>query len=112
MIAPNRKISDIEPSAPARGAHPAGGCLEFASCLARKHAISGDILAGAGSADRSAATKRLRDLWELTDLSADIFADEVAGFFGLRRLNLPQLLAASPLAARFSRRFLHETAVF
>jgi hypothetical protein len=54
----------------------------------------------------------LRDLWELTDLSAEAFADEVAGFFGFPRLNLPQLLAASPLAARFSRRFLREMTVF
>jgi general secretion pathway protein E len=110
MIAPKRKISDIA-SAPARPTNPAGGWLEFVSSLARKGAISGDLLAKAGS-DQSATAKRLRDLWELTDLSAEAFADEVAGFFGLPRLNLPQLLAASPLAARFSRRFLREMTVF
>jgi len=54
----------------------------------------------------------LRKLWELTDLSASDFADEVAQFHGLKRLGLPQLIAASALTGRFSRRFLRETMVF
>jgi general secretion pathway protein E len=56
--------------------------------------------------------KTLRDLWEMTDLSANDFADEVARFYRLPRVTLPQLLAAPSLAARFSRRFLRETLVF
>jgi len=40
------------------------------------------------------------------------FADEVAHFYGLKRLTLPQLVAATSLAARFSPRFLRDTAVF
>jgi general secretion pathway protein E len=54
----------------------------------------------------------LRVLWEQTDLSANSFADEVASYWGLSRLQLPQLLDAPTLVGRFSRRFLRETAVF
>ena len=38
---------------------------------------------------------------ELTDLSANDFADEVARFYGLRRLNLLELLAATAVVQRF-----------
>jgi general secretion pathway protein E len=63
------------------------------------------------SGDRG-GDKTLRDLWEMTDLSANDFADEVARFYRLPRVTLPQLLAAPSLAGRFSRRFLRETLVF
>ncbi|MCC7348098.1 MAG: type II/IV secretion system protein, partial [Variibacter sp.] len=56
--------------------------------------------------------KALERLWELTELSAQDFADEVAHFFGLRRVGLGELLAATSLAERFSHRFLKEAAVF
>jgi general secretion pathway protein E len=48
----------------------------------------------------------------LTDLSANDFADEVARFYGLGRVGLPELIAASPVTSAFSRRFLRETTVF
>jgi general secretion pathway protein E len=51
-------------------------------------------------------------MWELTDLSANDFADEVSGFFRLPRLSLPELMAVSPAIAGFSGRFLRETTVF
>jgi general secretion pathway protein E len=54
----------------------------------------------------------LRRMWESTDLSANDFADEVATFYGLPRLTLPQLIEARSLAARFTHRFLRESAVF
>ncbi len=54
----------------------------------------------------------LRRLWEATDLSANRFADEVAHFYGMARISLPDLVAAKALTDRFSPRFLHETAVF
>jgi len=63
------------------------------------------------SGDRG-GDKTLRDLWEMTDLSANDFADEVARFYRLPRVTLPQLLAVPSLAGRFSRRFLRETLVF
>ena len=51
-------------------------------------------------------------MWEASDLSANEFADEVAAFYGLPRLTLPELLAARSLSARFTHRFLREAAVF
>src|SRR5262249_6397312 len=45
-------------------------------------------------------------------LSASEFADEIARFYNLPRASLPQMLAATSLAGRISRRFLRETAVF
>lgn len=100
------------PSTPARAIIPAGQALEFMGHLARKHSITGDLLSSFASAGRPGKEKRLRDLWELTDLSAGEFADEIAHFYKLPRLDLPQLLAASSLAGAFSHRFLRETAVF
>jgi len=80
--------------------------------LARKHAITGNLLAKFASAGRPGKEKKLRDLWELTDLPANEFADEVAHFYKLPRLDLPQLLAASSLAGPFSHRFLREMTAF
>lgn len=54
----------------------------------------------------------LRSIWESSDLSADEFADEIAGFFKYPRIQLPDLLAASTLADRFSARFLRESMMF
>jgi len=51
-------------------------------------------------------------LWELTDLSASEFADEVARFSGLDRVTLQDMLSAPPLGALFSQRFLREMMVF
>jgi general secretion pathway protein E len=77
--------------------------------LARKSAITGDLLAKFTSAG---GEKKLRDLWEVTELPAEEFAEEVARFFNLPRLNLPQLLGATSLAGSFTPRFLREMAVF
>jgi general secretion pathway protein E len=54
----------------------------------------------------------LRKIWESTELTANDFADEVAGFFRLARVSLPQLLAATALVKHFSPRFLREMMVF
>ena len=51
-------------------------------------------------------------MWESTDLSAGDFADEIADFYGLPRVGLPQLMAASGIVARFSRSFLREMSAF
>jgi general secretion pathway protein E len=56
--------------------------------------------------------RTLRSLWESTELSVSSFADEVACFWGVPRLSLPQLLGSTSLVGRFSRRFLWETTVF
>ncbi|MBV8849657.1 MAG: type II/IV secretion system protein [Methylobacteriaceae bacterium] len=54
----------------------------------------------------------MRRLWEASELSAADFAEEVARFYELRRLTLPELIAATPLTGRFSPRFLREMALF
>lgn len=79
---------------------------EFAKHLAKKNYLLPDAQASA------AAERSLRKLWELTELTASGFADEVAQFYGLRRLALPQLVAMPSLADRFSPRFLRDSSVF
>ncbi len=88
------------------------GRLDFAGYLVRKAVITGNLLAKTGSVDKTPAPIKLRDLWELSDLSANDFADEVAHFYKLPRLGLQQLLTASSLAPKFSARFLREMAIF
>jgi general secretion pathway protein E len=91
---------------------PAGQSLEFMSYLARKHSITGDLLLESNPSGPPGKEKTLRYLWELTDLPASDFADEVAFFYKLPRLDLPQLLSASSLANLFSVRFLREMSIF
>jgi len=69
-------------------------------------AAAGDA-AGPGGVDH-----RQAKLWELADLSANEFAEEAAQFHGLERVTLQDMMAAQPLAASFSARFLRETFVF
>ncbi len=85
---------------------------DFTKYLLNKNSITGDVSSKLNLADGHGKDGKLRDLWELTDLSANDFADEVARFYRLPRVTLPALMAAASLAARFSRRFLRETAVF
>lgn len=54
----------------------------------------------------------LRKLWEMSELSASEFADEVALFFELPRVTLQDMMAAESRVQQFSRRFLREMAVF
>jgi general secretion pathway protein E len=85
---------------------------EFSRYLLEQNFITDDVTSKLGFSEARGAERKLRDLWELTELSAGDFADEVARFYGLPRLSLPQLFAASALVTRFSRRFLRETTVF
>jgi general secretion pathway protein E len=112
MIRVNTGLAQLSQPAPVRPPSAVEGWLEFASYLIRKFSINGDLLSKLGARDQPPRDKRLRDLWELTELSASEFADEVARFYKLPRATLPQLLAATPLSARFSRRFLRESIVY
>src|SRR5262245_28975834 len=94
---------------PPRTTAAVGDWREFAFHLARKQAISGDLL---GLGNEAQATHTLRALWGITDLSSTEFADEIAQFFELPRVDLPHLFAASSLATQFSQRFLREASVF
>ncbi|MEJ0078885.1 MAG: ATPase, T2SS/T4P/T4SS family [Alphaproteobacteria bacterium] len=85
---------------------------EFAQYLTGRHINAAALLAKLNSGSRRADDKTLRDLYEASDLSANDFAEEVAAFYRLPRIALPQLVAAQPLTAKFSRRFLRETLVF
>ena len=85
---------------------------EFVEYLRSRHFVAGDLLSKLNSAGRAGGEKTLRDLWEASDLSANDFAAAVAGFYSLPRATLPELIAAAPLADKFSGRFLRETLVF
>ena len=84
---------------------------EFANYLRGKNYLAGD--ANLLSLQAQAQDERtLRKIWELSDLSANDFADEVARFFEVARVNLPDLLAAPTLVKKFSARFLREMTVY
>ena len=108
MTAAKQKSRSVAQAAPPLTA--TRSWLEFVSALARKRAIKGDLLNSLSRSDPKRS--RMRELWELTELSASDFADDVADFYGLERIDLPQMMAASHLAARFSRRFLREMSIF
>ena len=54
----------------------------------------------------------LRAILDSTEISVGDFANEVARFWRRQRLQLPQLLSATGLVSKFSRRFLVESAVY
>jgi general secretion pathway protein E len=85
---------------------------DFARHLSSKNYIISNLSFSSGREIENNSELSLRKLWESTDLSANDFADEVARFYGLARVGLPDLIAASPIIAAFSRRFLRETTVF
>ncbi len=85
---------------------------EFAQHLVNKNYLPSDRAPASFASSEGGAEPGLRKLWEATDLSAHGFADEVAHFYGMTRLSLPDLVAAKALTDRFSARFLRETAVF
>jgi len=84
---------------------------EFANYLRGKNYLAGE--ANSLNLEVQARDGRtLRKIWELSDLSANDFADEVARFFEVPRVSLPDLLAAPALVKQFSPRFLREMTVF
>jgi general secretion pathway protein E len=85
---------------------------EFEQYLSGKYRFTSGATSIFDSSATQDAERPLRKLWELTDLSANDFANEVAHHYGLTRLSLPQLIDASSLVGQFSHRFLRETAVF
>jgi general secretion pathway protein E len=65
-----------------------------------------------GNIRRTLQSAALGKLWEVTNLSAGEFADEVARFYNYDRVALQDMLSATPLVAVFTQRFLRETLVF
>jgi len=78
------------------------------------HLQGGDRLprSGGGLAGVVALDDAMGRSSEATGLSPGEFADTIAGQLGLPRISLSDLLALTPLAEHFSRRFLRETMVF
>jgi general secretion pathway protein E len=85
---------------------------EFLEHLLRENLIGVALAREAANESGSRLAMSLRRVWEASDISAHDFADEVAAFFHMRRLTLPQLIGARPLIERFTQRFLRETALF
>jgi general secretion pathway protein E len=85
--------------------------MEFANYLASRTRMADGVGSGLRLELRDGQSA-LRKIWESTELTANDFADEVAGFFRLARVSLPQLLAATALVKHFSPRFLREMMVF
>ena len=86
MIASQTAARKRAPIRPRTG--PLRDWLDFASALVRKNAIKGDVVT---SLQHIGQRKRncLRELWELTELSASAFADEVAVFISSSASRFP-----------------------
>jgi len=82
---------------------------EFATYLRGSSHLAGEVNS---PSVQTRDDRTFRKLWELSDLSANDFADEVARFFKRPRVSLPDLLAAPALVKQFSPRFLREMTVF
>jgi general secretion pathway protein E len=85
---------------------------EFYVNLVSKQFIAGDRSSRFSIAEARKTGRPLHKLWQMTELSAHGFADEVARFFVLPRVSLPDLIAAPSLADKFSPRFLRESSIF
>jgi general secretion pathway protein E len=85
---------------------------QFGAYLVEKYALP-LAARGTGAGQPGApSVKPLRELWESTELSASEFADEIAQFCRLQRIELPELVAAEALVEGFSKRFLRESMVY
>jgi general secretion pathway protein E len=79
--------------------------------LLRNHASSSEALREL-KARMGRSRISLRQIWEISDISAHDLANEVAAHYGLPRASLPQLLSAQALVGRFAHRFLREASIF
>jgi general secretion pathway protein E len=85
---------------------------KFGVYLLAKYSLPAAVRGASAGPNGAPAVKALRELWESTDLPAAEFADEVAQFWRLQRINLPELLASDAQVEGFSRRFLRESMVY
>jgi general secretion pathway protein E len=85
--------------------------LQFAEHLRRNNLLT-KTTANGEPAEQGGSARQQGKLWELTDLSANEFADEAARFAGLDRVTLQDMLSAPALGEAFSQRFLREMMVF
>ena len=85
---------------------------DFIDYLVKKDCLPGSAAAALAGPDPQGGGSLMRRLWKLSEMSAGDFADEVARYHDLPRVDLPALMAAASSADRFTARFLRETAVF
>jgi general secretion pathway protein E len=86
--------------------------MAFLRHLAAKNLVSAEFVRHYASPSDPHSNVTVRQLWEASDISAHDFADEVAVFFQLPRLTLPELMSVHSLTGRFAQRFLREAAIF
>ena len=84
----------------------------FIDHLVRRDCLPASAAATLAAPDAHGGGPLLRRLWKMSEMSAGDFADEVAHYHELPRIDLPALMAAASSADRFTARFLRETAVF
>jgi general secretion pathway protein E len=85
---------------------------DFFDRLAHKGVLVEGAAEQFGLAEARRTGRPLQKLWQLTETSGHEFADEVANFFGLPRVELAGLMSASALVEKFSQRFLRESCIF
>jgi general secretion pathway protein E len=88
-----------------------GAVGDFVNYLLERGLIDQATVRAFASADASDSNSPLRRLWQTTDLSSHEFANEVATFFGLRRLTLLELAELRSRSDRFAARFLREASL-
>ena len=106
FVTASTKSSRGEPS------RPADSLQDFYDDLSKRHLLAASRGERFNAAEAYRLGKPLQKLWQLTETSASEFADEVARFFGLPRMGLADLMAATPRTEKFSARFLRESSVF
>jgi general secretion pathway protein E len=89
-----------------------GHVADFASHLLQRKLLDQVKFREFSSPDSFDSVSQLKRLWKLTDLSSHEFANEVAAFFGLRKLTLLELAELRSAADRFAPRFLRESSMF
>src|SRR5215831_17518171 len=85
---------------------------EFSRYILEKYSVPAGAPSKKGGDKAAKGELTLRSILESSALPAGDFANEVARFWTLPRLTLAQLLAASAIAGKFSRRFLLESTIF
>ncbi len=84
----------------------------FIDYLLEKKYLPANSGASLDVSDPQSGSSTWRNLWKMTGLSADDFADQVANYYRLPRIDLSALMAASDCVSGFAERFLRDTMVF
>jgi general secretion pathway protein E len=84
----------------------------FYDHLLHQRMVPGDIKGRFNLSEARRTGKPLHRLWQVSGIPVHEFANDVARFFDVPRVELAELMAATPLADNFSERFLRESTVF